>query len=40
LKVHSKDHAPFDGPLPRESIKAIWTNKLDRDLEELRFISY
>jgi hypothetical protein len=40
LEVHSKDNSPFDGLLPRDYLSAIWTDKLERSLKELRFISY
>jgi hypothetical protein len=40
LEIHSKDNLPFDAPLPRQYLSTIWSDKLERALDELRFISY
>jgi len=38
LEVFKKDGAQFDDPLPREALKLIWSQHLDRRLDEVRIL--
>jgi hypothetical protein len=38
FEIFKKDYAIFDGPLPRDAFKVIWTDHFERSIDEVRSI--
>jgi hypothetical protein len=38
FEIYKKDYAIFDGPLPRDAFKVIWTGHIERSMDEVRSV--